>query len=89
LRYNSAATRDAAAGVAVEVGSPDHKASGLIAVNVTAPPKVFANFRRLIISRVRPGLTSCSHEEIPLRNTGKQENIFNNISEHSCVLAFL
>src|ERR1044072_5028846 len=46
LRYNSAAV-----GVMVAVALLDHKASGLIAVNVTAPPKVFANFRRLIIYR--------------------------------------
>src|SRR4029077_15179223 len=51
LRYNSAATGDTDAGVAVAVGSPDHRVSGLIAVNGTAPPKVFVNCRRRIISR--------------------------------------
>src|SRR4029077_14295401 len=51
LRYNSAAAGDAGAGVAVAVGSPDQIASGLIAVNVIAAPKVFVNCRRLIISR--------------------------------------
>src|SRR6267378_6942688 len=41
----------------VDVGSPDHKASGLIAVNVTVPPKVFVNCRRLIISESLPQST--------------------------------
>jgi hypothetical protein len=53
VRYNSAATGDTDAGVAVAIGSPDHKAPGLIATNVTAPPKVFVNCRRLIMSRER------------------------------------
>jgi hypothetical protein len=50
LRYNSAAAGETDAGVAAAVGSFDHKATGLIAANVTAPPKVFANCRRLIIT---------------------------------------
>ena len=51
LRYNSAATGDTDVGVAVAVGSTDHRASGSIAVSTTAPPNAFANCRRLIISR--------------------------------------
>jgi hypothetical protein len=37
-------------GVAVAVDPSDHKVLGLIAASVTAPPKVFANWRRLIIT---------------------------------------
>src|SRR5262245_14100051 len=54
LRYNSAATGDTDSDEAVADGSPDHRASGLIAVRVTAPPSTFVNRRRLIMSEGLP-----------------------------------
>src|SRR5581483_5395414 len=50
LRYNSAAPGDTDAGVVTAAGSADdHRAPGLIAANVAAPPKILVNWRRLSI----------------------------------------